>query len=104
MFDKIKRGDKIISTLDEGESRKFLDIKAQYDEFDMFRRKMIRAHNKFQAMQVLFWEDMMHKHERCETAAHRGKILSTCRLGDQLVVVERHPEVTLGEDDEEAAI
>lgn len=101
MFDKIRQGDKIISALNDEETQTFLDVQAQHDEFDYFRRKMIRAHNKFQALQVLFWEDMMGKHEMCETAAYRGKILSACKLDDQLVVIERLQELAL-DDDEEA--
>ena len=101
MFDKVRQGDKIISTLDESEASKFLNIQAQHDEFDYFRRKMIRAHNKFQALQVLFWEDMMGKHEMCETAAYRGKILSTCKLDDKFVVVERPIELAMEDDDDE---
>ena len=97
MIDKMRQGDKIISTLDDPETQKFLDLKIQHDEFDLYRRKMVRAHNKFQAMQVLFWEDIMNKHEMCETAAYRGKILSTCKKDDKLVVVERTQE----DDDEE---
>lgn len=92
MFDKIKQGDKIISTLDDTETKKFMDVHAQHEEFDYFRRKMIRAHNKFQAMQVLFWEDIMGKHELCETATYRGKVLSACKLNDKLVIVERIQE------------
>lgn len=98
MFDKVRNGDKIISSLTDKETQDFLDIKVQYDEFDYFRRKMIRAHNKFQAMQVMFWEDMMGKYERCESAAHRGKMLSTCKINDKFVIVER-PQ-TIDEDPE----
>lgn len=92
MFDKIRQGDKIISALDDFDTKKFMDVCAQHDEFDYFRRKMIRAHNKFQAMQVLFWEDMMGKHEMCETASYRGKTLGTCKLDNKWVIVERPQE------------
>ena len=98
MFDKVRQGDKIISTLNEKETADFLNIQAQHDEFDYFKRKMIRAHNKLQAMQVMYWEDMMGKHEMCETAAFRGKILSTCKKDDKFVVVERPVELTLDDD------
>jgi len=101
MFDKIKQGDKIISALNEVETEKFLEVKCQYDEFNFFKRKMIRAHNKFQAMQIMFWEDMMGKHELCETAAHRGKVLSACKVDDKMVVVERPQELVDLEDDED---
>jgi len=101
MLDNIKQGDKIISTLNLEETKKFLAVKNQYDELDYFRRKMVRAHNKFQAMQIMFWEDMMGKHERCETASHRGKVLSTRKLDNKLVVIERVQEMEEEDDMEE---
>jgi hypothetical protein len=98
MFDKMRDGDRVISVLNENEARTFSKVQEQHGEFEYFRAKMVRAYNKFQALQVLFWEDMMGKHEQCESASHRGKVLSTCRVGDDLVIVERAQEAVLDED------
>jgi len=91
MFDKIRQGDRIISTLNSEEVTNYMNVHEQFKEFEHYRSKMTRAFNKFQAMQVLFWETMMGKHEMCESASHRGKILSTCKFDDKFVIVERQP-------------
>jgi hypothetical protein len=92
MLDDIKRGDRIISVLNKDDVDKCLKVSAQFDEFEHYRQKMVHAYNKFQAMQVLFWDDMMCKYERCETAASRGKMLGACKMDDKFVIVERRPE------------
>lgn len=92
MFDEFKNDDKIISYLDDKESNIAFKIDEQYHEYEFYRRKMARSYNVYQAMQVLFWEDMMKKHERCETAISRGKTLSACKIDDKLAIVEREFE------------
>lgn len=89
MFDDLKQGDKIISALDEGDVSKYIDLHKQFKEFEHYKSKMTRAYNKFQAMQVMFWEDMMGKHEMCESAGHRGKVLTACKVDGKCVIVER---------------
>jgi hypothetical protein len=97
MFDRFRDGDKIISHLNDDEINIVHDMDEQYHEYEFYRRKMMRSYNTYQAKQVLFWEEMMKKHERCETAANRGKILSTCKIDDKLVIVERYRDF---DDDE----
>ena len=100
MFDRFRDGDKIISYLNDDESIAAADVDNQYHEYEFYRRKMMRSFNVYQAMQVLFWEDMMKKHERCETAANRGKILSTCKVDNgKLAIVERHKEFDYNDEE-----
>lgn len=99
MFDRVKDGDKIISDLEPGDMERVHGMQSQFEEFEHYRRRMVRAYNKYQALQVLFWEDMMRKHERCESAAYRGKVLSTCKMNDKLVIVERPAPPDQGPDE-----
>ncbi len=101
MFDEMKKGDKVISILnDEDDIEAAIAVKQQYEEFESYKSKAVRSHNKFQAMQVLFWERMMGKHERCETASSRGKSLTTCSCDGKIVIVERPVNNSIDDSDE----
>ena len=89
MFDDLKQGDRVISVLDDEDISRYTNLHKQLKEFEFYKSKMARAFNKFQAMQVMFWEDMMGKHEMCESAGHRGKVLTACKVDGKCVIVER---------------
>jgi hypothetical protein len=101
MFDEMRKGDKVISVLnDDTDIQEVIAVKQQLEEFQAYKQKTVRSHNKFQAMQVLFWERMMNKHERCETASSRGKSLTTCSCDGKIVIVERPSDHAHDDDDE----
>lgn len=89
-FEPIMPNDKVIMSLSPHQMEALQNVQDQYEKSAQLKRYAHRAFNKFYAMQVLFWDDIMNSNERCETADNRGKMLSICLSDDdELVIVER---------------
>lgn len=89
-FAPIESDDKIIMPLSQKQTENLQSVQEQYEKMQQLKRYANRASNKFYAMQILFWDNIMSSNEQCETADNRGKMLSICKNDeDELVIVER---------------
>lgn len=89
-IDSLSDTDSVITKLEPNDLTSVLRILDDEVLSKKLRRKSLRAHNRSVANQILFWEDMVSKYERCETAIDRDKIVVICRDGDRnLYLVER---------------
>ena len=93
-LEDINAKDKVLFELSKDEIGKLNNITEQYDELEIVKTKYQRSAQKLHALEVLFWEDLINRDERCETAISRGKTLNVCKHGDNLVVVERVGETS----------
>lgn len=97
-FLKLQPTDRKISTLSSEDTEKLRKITDQQDAYDILKNKLVRATHKLYALQTLFWDDMMTRHEQADTASLRGKAL-TVRVDENgdLAIVEI-PRKTIEEE------
>jgi hypothetical protein len=89
-IDGLDNADNVIVKLGKEDMASVLGILDDEVLSRRLRRKALRAHNRSVANQILFWDDMVSKYERCETAVDRDKIVVICQDKERnLYLVER---------------